>query len=165
MNSGSGNVPRLQLKFRSDCYFSEKCLKWFRGPGAYKKLISIWSGCAVFYQLQALFRGHNKYFYYKSLQRAALITQCGWRRRVARKELRNLKMVLTLSLIMFHLQGNICIMWLNNHTCIDPGCKRNRCPQRSKRQARKESRRTYMALAVWEAIEGKFWKLCLIHGT
>uniref|UniRef100_A0A3Q7H835 Dilute domain-containing protein n=1 Tax=Solanum lycopersicum TaxID=4081 RepID=A0A3Q7H835_SOLLC len=42
--------------------------------------------------LQAHARGHAAYSYYRSLQRAAIITQCGWRRRVARKELRNLKM-------------------------------------------------------------------------
>jgi hypothetical protein len=50
--------------------------------------------------LQAHLRSHIAYSYYKSLQKAALVTQCGWRRRVARKELRNLKMVLN-SLICF----------------------------------------------------------------
>ncbi|KAL1060144.1 hypothetical protein V6Z11_1Z122200 [Gossypium hirsutum] len=42
--------------------------------------------------IQAAFRCHVAYSYYKSLQKAALTTQCGWRRRVARRELRKLKM-------------------------------------------------------------------------
>lgn len=42
---------------------------------------------------QAYLRRHTACSYYKSLKKAAVITQCGWRRRVARRELRNLKMV------------------------------------------------------------------------
>ncbi|CAN4102475.1 unnamed protein product [Withania somnifera] len=41
---------------------------------------------------QAHSRGRASCSYYRSLQRAAIITQCSWRRRIARKELRNLKM-------------------------------------------------------------------------
>ncbi|MBA0756876.1 hypothetical protein Gotri_020017, partial [Gossypium trilobum] len=40
----------------------------------------------------ATLRCHAAYSYYKSLQKAAITTQCGWRRRVARRELRKLKM-------------------------------------------------------------------------
>ncbi|KAL1563358.1 hypothetical protein AAHA92_05833 [Salvia divinorum] len=39
-------------------------------------------------KIQAHLRGHREYSYYKSLQKAAIVTQCGWRQRVARKELR-----------------------------------------------------------------------------
>ncbi|KAI7727087.1 hypothetical protein M8C21_031579, partial [Ambrosia artemisiifolia] len=42
--------------------------------------------------IQAHYRCYKAHSYYKSLQKAALYTQCGWRRRVARKELRALKM-------------------------------------------------------------------------
>lgn len=48
--------------------------------------------------LQAHMRCYSAYSYYKSLQKAAIITQCGWRRRVARRELRQLKMVCYLSM-------------------------------------------------------------------
>lgn len=43
--------------------------------------------------LQAHLRCLVAYSYYKSLQKAVIVTQCGWRRRVARRELRLLKMV------------------------------------------------------------------------
>ncbi|KAL7091844.1 hypothetical protein ACP275_12G128400 [Erythranthe tilingii] len=43
-------------------------------------------------KIQAHVRCHREYSYYRRLQKAAIVTQCGWRRRVARKELRNLKM-------------------------------------------------------------------------
>lgn len=53
----------------------------------------------LFYDgMQAHYRCYKAYSYYKSLQKAALYTQCGWRRRVARKELRELKMVFKFSL-------------------------------------------------------------------
>lgn len=42
--------------------------------------------------IQARLRSHLTHSYYKQLQKAALSTQCGWRSRVARKELRTLKM-------------------------------------------------------------------------
>lgn len=42
---------------------------------------------------QAKLRHHIAYSYYKRLQKAALVSQCGWRQRVARRELRKLKMV------------------------------------------------------------------------
>ncbi|KAI3874409.1 hypothetical protein MKW92_047464 [Papaver armeniacum] len=42
--------------------------------------------------IQTRWRSHRDYTYYKSLQKAAIITQCGWRSRVARRELRKLKM-------------------------------------------------------------------------
>ncbi|KAI7727736.1 hypothetical protein M8C21_005995 [Ambrosia artemisiifolia] len=42
--------------------------------------------------IQAHYRCYKAFSYYKSLKKAALYTQCGWRRRVARKELRALKM-------------------------------------------------------------------------
>lgn len=44
--------------------------------------------------MQAHVRGHREYAYYRNLQKAAIVTQCGWRQRVARKELRKLRMVL-----------------------------------------------------------------------
>ncbi|KAF9680424.1 hypothetical protein SADUNF_Sadunf06G0119800 [Salix dunnii] len=40
----------------------------------------------------AKLRHHIAYSYYKRLQKAALVSQCGWRQRVARRELRKLKM-------------------------------------------------------------------------
>ncbi|KAL8040273.1 hypothetical protein ABFX02_10G087500 [Erythranthe guttata] len=42
-------------------------------------------------KIQAQWRGHREYSYYKNLQKAAVVTQCGWRGRVARRELRMLK--------------------------------------------------------------------------
>ncbi|KAI3718367.1 hypothetical protein L6452_19234 [Arctium lappa] len=42
--------------------------------------------------IQAHFRCYSAYSYYTSLRKAAIVTQCGWRQRVARKELRMLKM-------------------------------------------------------------------------
>ncbi|KAK4418367.1 Myosin-11 [Sesamum alatum] len=42
--------------------------------------------------IQACWRGHRGYSYYKKLQWASIWTQCRWRGRVARKELRKLKM-------------------------------------------------------------------------
>lgn len=58
----------------------------------------------------------------------------------------------------FHLA--LCM----NVFCIESGCKGNRSFKRSQRQARKESRGAYMALAVWEAIEGNpFDKIRVIH--
>ncbi|KAL7096035.1 hypothetical protein ACP275_10G058900 [Erythranthe tilingii] len=42
-------------------------------------------------KIQAQWRGHREYSYYKNLQKAAVVTQCGWRARVARRELRMLK--------------------------------------------------------------------------
>ncbi|GJU24204.1 AAA+ ATPase domain-containing protein [Tanacetum coccineum] len=41
---------------------------------------------------RAHWRGHRDYSYYKKLIKAAVITQCRWKRRIARKELRKLKM-------------------------------------------------------------------------
>lgn len=46
-------------------------------------------------------RGHREYSYYKSHQKAVIATQCGWRQRVARRELRKLRMVL-ISPFLFH---------------------------------------------------------------
>jgi len=43
--------------------------------------------------LQANWRCHQAYSYYKSLQKAVIVSQCGWRCRVAGRELRKLKMV------------------------------------------------------------------------
>lgn len=45
------------------------------------------------FHLQAQWRCHQAYSYYKKLQRAIIVSQCGWRCRVARRELRKLKMV------------------------------------------------------------------------
>ncbi|KAK4754045.1 hypothetical protein SAY87_002149 [Trapa incisa] len=42
--------------------------------------------------IQANWRRHHAHSYYKRLQKAAIISQCGWRSRVARRELRKLKM-------------------------------------------------------------------------
>ncbi|KAL9242136.1 hypothetical protein vseg_016167 [Gypsophila vaccaria] len=42
--------------------------------------------------IQARVRCHMAYLYHKRLQKAALVTQCAWRQKVARKELRSLKM-------------------------------------------------------------------------
>lgn len=51
--------------------------------------------------MQAHVRGHREYSYYTSLQKAAIVTQCGWRQRVARRELRKLRMVL-INPFLFH---------------------------------------------------------------
>nr|GMD57241.1 myosin-17-like [Ipomoea batatas] len=49
-------------------------------------------------EIQACFRCHRDYAYYRSLQRASLITQCGcWRGRVFRRELRKLKMEISVA--------------------------------------------------------------------
>ena len=50
--------------------------------------------------LQARWRGHRCFAYYKKLIKAAILTQCRWRGRVARKELRKLKMVSVTVVIM-----------------------------------------------------------------
>ncbi|GFY98486.1 myosin family protein with Dil [Actinidia rufa] len=42
--------------------------------------------------IQARLRCHKAYSYYMHLQKATIVSQCGWRRRVARRELRKLKM-------------------------------------------------------------------------
>lgn len=70
----------------------------------------ILSSCFFVGWLQARLRCHIAYSYHKSLQKAALVTQCSWRRRIARKELRMLKMVLN-SLLCFFLSSKMyCIM-------------------------------------------------------
>ena len=43
--------------------------------------------------MQARWRCHKAASYYKKLKRGTIVTQCRWRGRVARRELRNLKMV------------------------------------------------------------------------
>jgi hypothetical protein len=43
--------------------------------------------------MQARWRCHKAVSYYKRLKRGAVVTQTGWRCRVARRELRLLKMV------------------------------------------------------------------------
>ncbi|KAL5702009.1 hypothetical protein ACHQM5_027281 [Ranunculus cassubicifolius] len=42
--------------------------------------------------IQARWRCYKEYSYYKKLQKASIVTQCRWRGRIARRELRNLKM-------------------------------------------------------------------------
>lgn len=54
--------------------------------------------------LQARWRGHRCFAYYKKLIKAAIITQCRWRGRIARKELRKLKMV---SVSVVPLRGSL----------------------------------------------------------
>ena len=64
--------------------------------------------------MQAHARGHREYSYYKSLQKAAIVTQCGWRQRVARKELRKLRMVLINPFCLFLLRESdifLHIVW------------------------------------------------------
>lgn len=43
--------------------------------------------------LQSRWRGHRDFAYYRKLIRASIVTQCRWRGRVAKQELRKLKMV------------------------------------------------------------------------
>ncbi|KAL6968220.1 hypothetical protein U1Q18_034022 [Sarracenia purpurea var. burkii] len=42
--------------------------------------------------MQAHWRGHRAFSYYKKLKRASIVTQCRWRGIIARRELRKLKM-------------------------------------------------------------------------
>jgi hypothetical protein len=44
-------------------------------------------------KMQARWRCHKAASYYKKLKRGTIVTQCRWRGRIARRELRNLKMV------------------------------------------------------------------------
>jgi hypothetical protein len=56
--------------------------------------------------MQARRRCHKAVSYYKRLKRSAVVTQTGWRRRVARRELRLLKMVcIVQSFICMALKG------------------------------------------------------------
>jgi len=51
--------------------------------------------------LQSQCRKYLARLHYMKIKKAAITTQCAWRGRVARKELRNLKMVTTSSFIIF----------------------------------------------------------------
>lgn len=44
-------------------------------------------------KMQARWRCHKAASYYKKLKRGTIVTQCRWRGRIAKRELRNLKMV------------------------------------------------------------------------
>jgi myosin-5 len=47
----------------------------------------------MFAALQAQWRGYSAFVFYKKMNRAAITFQCAWRGKVARKDLKKLKMV------------------------------------------------------------------------
>jgi myosin-5 len=60
--------------------------------------------------MQARWRCHRDYSHYRNLQGAALTYQCAWRQRIARRELRNLKMVIPYP---FHDPCAISVLFMN----------------------------------------------------
>lgn len=79
-------------------------LSWALGKNFYEGSVIDLKQC-----LQARWRGHRCFAYYRKLIKAAILTQCRWRGRVARKELRKLKMV-SVSVVIMHyilLRGSI----------------------------------------------------------
>ncbi|CAN6327466.1 unnamed protein product [Urochloa humidicola] len=90
----------IQKSYR--CYFAWKSYSELRSSaitlqaglrsfGAYKEYIVRKQNRASVH-LQAQWRCHRDYSYYRKMKRSVLIYQCAWRRRVARGELRKLKM-------------------------------------------------------------------------
>jgi hypothetical protein len=65
---------------------------------------------------QARWRCHRDYSHYKNLQGATLTYQCAWRQRLARKELRKLKMVYLYLLPSAVL--HFSILWYKHQLCI-----------------------------------------------
>ena len=53
--------------------------------------------------MQSQCRKHSAQLHYLRLKQAAIATQCAWRGRVARKELRKLKMVISSFFIFYFL--------------------------------------------------------------
>lgn len=72
-------------------------------------------------RMQAHVRGHTEYSYYRSLQKAAIVTQCGWRQRVARRELRKLRMVLINPFVSFTLSVRIFVALCMTFYCLWTG--------------------------------------------
>ena len=62
---------------------------------------------AVIGGLQSHWRCHRASSSYKRLQKAAIVSQCGWRCRVARRELRKLKMACSLNIYIYIFCLNI----------------------------------------------------------
>lgn len=113
--------------------------------------------------------------HYRKLKKAAITTQCAWRGKVARKELKNLKMVrcgfslsffcliiLLVYQINYFLKSNVlryCFAWKFMQFFINSfshtGCSRNRSFTRSQKQAREASWGTDMEIAVRETNEGE----------
>lgn len=104
--------------------------------------------------IQAYYRYYRAYSYYKSLQKAAIVTQCGWRRRVARKELRSLKMVYHY-FIKKKEKKKPEVSFVNKFVKCS-GCKGDRGSERGEGQTRETCGGTYMAFAAGEAIKGNF---------
>jgi myosin-5 len=67
--------------------------------------------------MQARWRCHRDYSHYRNLQGAALTYQCAWRQRIARRELRNLKMVIPYpshsSNVLYHDPSVISVLFMN----------------------------------------------------
>ncbi|PIN26506.1 Myosin class V heavy chain [Handroanthus impetiginosus] len=79
-------TPRSEIRFRKQTKAAIKV----QNVGEFDLVLTV---SAYFVAcVHAHLRCHREYSYYRSLQKAAIVTQCGWRRRVARKELRQVKM-------------------------------------------------------------------------